>query len=77
MLRLLDSSMRHMIFDQRYQRRVVAQEHYYMQGMSGLTERATKLLLDNVAFAIPVAANVVITIKNKKSVGARVLNYQS
>ena len=50
-----------MIADQRQQRRAEAQEHYEVQGMSGITRRSTKLLLIKVAFAIPVAAPSVLT----------------
>ena len=66
-----------MIVNQRYQRRAEAQEHYNMQDMSSLTDWSTKLLLDTIAFTIFVAANVVITSKNKQLVEPRVFNPQS
>lgn len=64
-----------MVAKQRQQRRPKAQERCKVQGMMGLTEWATKLLLDNIAFAG--CCNVFLTSNNEELVEARILNPQS
>lgn len=73
-LQLLDSIW-HMVAEQRQERRAKAENRCNLHGMSGFTDWATKLLLDNITFAG--RCNVVLTSNKEEFVEARVLNPQS